>query len=102
ELFLGQLPHFAVCQKMLESGRDDVRRWGGRAGKLPGIVLLVRMDDAAEAGGAGHGNIVREWTREVPLSPRVHAGRSAAWTRRLSHSHKPVEKSALAGHKIGR
>ena len=47
QLLLGQLAHAAVHEHVLEGGRHQVGRLR-RAGKVLGIVLLVRVDDAAE------------------------------------------------------
>ena len=55
ELFLGQLAVLAVHQHVLERRRDQVRRRLRRAGEPLRVVLLVRVDDAAERVAIGHG-----------------------------------------------
>ena len=55
QLFLGQLAPLAEHQHVLERRRNQVRRRLRRAGKLRRVVLLVRVNDAAEGVAIGHG-----------------------------------------------
>ena len=55
QLLVGQLAELAVHEHVLQRRRDQVRRRLRGAGEPLGIVLLVRMNDAAERVAIGHG-----------------------------------------------
>ncbi len=53
-VLLQRAPVLAVHQRMLESRRNQVRWWLTWAGKLSGIVALIRVNDTAERMFIGH------------------------------------------------
>src|SRR5690606_13586596 len=58
QLLLGQLAHRAVGQQVLKRRRHQIGRLRRRAGKLDRVVLLVRMNNAAEVTHVGHGRLL--------------------------------------------
>ena len=48
QFFIAQFAHIAIGQHVLEGPGKHVGLRGKRAGQIPRIVLLVRMNDSAE------------------------------------------------------
>jgi hypothetical protein len=99
EFFLGQLAAVPEHQQVFERRRHEVRAGVARAGEFDRIVLLVRVDDAAEGVASRHYGKGGE--RKAPSGPATNRNGSGGGGGSNGRRFNPLAPGFACGHFAG-